>query len=173
MKQLYHLSCFLLALLLPASALAHDFEVDGIYYNIINDNEVAVTYKGTSVGQFEEYTDDVTIPETTTFNDTIYLVTSISEKAFSNCKGLTSIAVPNSVTSIGYYAFSYTGVSTVNFNAINCTNMGLGSYYSPPFSYCDNLTTLNIGNSVQIIPDAAFGNCSNLTGELVLPETVT
>ena len=45
MKQLLRFSILVLALLLPATAVAHIFEVDGIYYNI-NGNEVSVTYKG-------------------------------------------------------------------------------------------------------------------------------
>lgn len=38
---------FLLAMLLPTIALAHDFKANGIYYNI-NGNEATVTYQGTS-----------------------------------------------------------------------------------------------------------------------------
>ena len=38
----------LLLLLAATTATAHDFEVDGIFYNIINGNEAAVTYKGSS-----------------------------------------------------------------------------------------------------------------------------
>ena len=51
MKQLLKLTLLLLALLLPATATAHDFEVDGIYYKI-NGNEVAVTYRGTYSSQY-------------------------------------------------------------------------------------------------------------------------
>ena len=43
MKQFFRFSLLLLALLLPASATASDFEVDGIYYDI-NGNEATVTY---------------------------------------------------------------------------------------------------------------------------------
>ena len=46
MKHLFNLSLLLLALLLPATALAYDFEVDGIYYNM-NGNEATVTYQQT------------------------------------------------------------------------------------------------------------------------------
>ena len=45
MKQLIRFSLLLLAFLLPATAAAYDFEVDGIYYNINNSNEATVTYK--------------------------------------------------------------------------------------------------------------------------------
>ena len=41
MKNFIKTTLLLLALLLPAIATAHDFEVDGIYYNI-NGNNVAV-----------------------------------------------------------------------------------------------------------------------------------
>jgi hypothetical protein len=48
MKHLFQLSLLLLALLLPATALAHDFYVNGIYYNI-NGNEATVTYRGSNL----------------------------------------------------------------------------------------------------------------------------
>ena len=135
MKHLYKFSLLLLAFLLPAIAIAHDFEVDGIYYNI-NGNEATVTYKGTYSSQYSnEYSGDLTIPATVTYGGTSYSVTSIGDYAFSNCTGLTSVTIGNSVTSIGNDAFS------------NCTG----------------LTSVIIGNSVTSIRGSAFSGCTGLT----------
>ena len=62
-------------------------------------------------------------------------VTSIGEYAFYFCFGLTTVTIPNSVTSIGESAFSY----------------------------CSGLTTVTIPNSVTSIGDWAFRGCSGLT----------
>ena len=76
---------------------------------------------------------------------------------------MTEITIPNSVTSIGSSAFYYcTGLTTLNFNAENCTTMG-SSYY-PVFKWCSNLTAVNIGESVKTIPASAFSGCTGLTG---------
>ena len=103
----------LLSLLMSMAASvasAHDFEVNGIYYKITSSTTpytASVTYRGSSSTSYSnEYTGNVTIPETVTYNDITYSVTSIGEDAFYGCSGLTSIEIPNSVISIGNQAFS-------------------------------------------------------------------
>ena len=81
---------------------AYDIEVDGIYYNItsLTDLTVEVT-KGDN-----EYSGDIVIPSTITYKSKTLTVTSIQGWAFNDSFGLTSIVIPNSVTSIGEFAFS-------------------------------------------------------------------
>ena len=96
-------------LLSAATASAHDFEVNGIYYNINSDGtSVSVTFKGSSYDSYaNEYSGAVTIPASVTYSGKTYSVTSIGSHAFEDCSGLTSVEIPNSVTSIGGYAFAY------------------------------------------------------------------
>ncbi len=100
-----------LMLMISASVSAYDFKVDGIYYDITNTtkNEVAVTcgtlktYDGTD---YSDYNGDVIIPSLVTHGNITYTVSSIGPLAFLGCPGVTSITIPNSVTTIGYFAFS-------------------------------------------------------------------
>ena len=98
-------------------------------------------------------------------------MTTIKNGAFYQCTQLKSITIPNNVTSIDDRAFSNcTGLTTVNFNAENCTKMGSSSYRV--FENCTNLTTVNIGDAVKKIPSYAFYECNGLKS-IAIPNSVT
>ena len=184
MKTLKHLFTVLILLCCVGMAKAHDFEVGGIYYNILSgvDKTVEVTYRGTHYNEYSnEYTGSVVIPESITYNGTTYSVTSIGEEAFYYCTGLTSITIPNSVTSIGYDAFSgtawynnqpdgvvYAGKVLYRYKGTMPSNTSItikdgtlgitgGAFYE-----CDGLISIIIPNSVTSIGNAAFNGCTSL-----------
>ena len=104
MKKLF-LSTLLLAL--PLLGSAYDCQVDGIYYNLIPKGNMAeVTYqKFENDIYYSDYSGSVVIPEKFTYEGVEYSVTSIGGNAFENCSGVTSVTIPNSVTTIGLAAF--------------------------------------------------------------------
>ena len=159
-----------LLLLCATAVAAHDFETGGIYYNILSetDKTVEVTYIGKYYSSYpNEYTGSVVIPESVTYNGTIYSVTSIGYGAFGGCTGLTSITIPNSITSIGEKAFyGCTGLTSIIIpNSI--TSIGDAAFYG-----CKGLTSITIPNSVTSIGDEAFYGCSSFTS-IEIPNSVT
>lgn len=85
-------------------ALAYNtFIIDGINYRIDATTKTATVIELDWWGKYEG---DIIIPSSITIeNDGIYTVTSIGNSTFYDCTGLTSITIPNTVTSIGYNAF--------------------------------------------------------------------
>ena len=135
MKQKFfrRLAAAAVLLLSAATATAHDFEVDGIYYNMNSDGTtVSVTYSGNLYSDLSyEYSGAVTIPSTVTYRGTTYSVTKIGQDAFYSCSDLTSVNIPNSIIFID----------------------------SRAFGDCSGLTSVVIPNSVTTIDDGAFYNC--------------
>ena len=146
------------------------------------------------------YSGDIVIPDTVVSKKVSYKVTSIGESAFANCKSLTSISIPNSVTSIGDCAFYFSSLTSIEVNANNqnyasidgvlynkdvttliCCPGGKTSITIPnsvtsigssAFSSCKALTSITIPNSVTSIGDYAFYYCSSLTS-ITIPDSVT
>ena len=158
-------------LLCTTGVSAHDFEVDGIYYNITSNwwdsNTVEVTYQGDDYGAIEEYSGAVSIPATVTYDGQEYTVTSIGNEAFAYCYSLTSVQIPYSVTSIDSWAFDY--CSNLSYVSIPNSVTSIGAC---AFWYCSSLTYVPIPDSVNSIGDQAFYGCSGLT-LVVIPNSVT
>lgn len=175
----YTLRTILLALAFigtTSTALAYDFMVKGIYYNI-NGNEATVTYKTNQYvnnntwiyDYMNDFVGDVVIPETVTYNGNAYLVTAIGDYAFyqrNNNSNISSISIPNTVSSIGNSAFyNCSGLTEL---IIPNSVVTLGDY---AFRYCYNLASITLSNAIISIGNEAFSYCSKLTN-VVIPDGV-
>lgn len=136
---------------------------------ILNNTAVIVTrYKGTAA--------DVTIPsrykgkpvtmiDHAAFHNSSVVtsvtipdsVTSIPDDAFSYCSQLTNISIPNSVTFIGFSAFN----SCTSLKSITLPS-SLSTIQSYAFYNCGNLKTIRIPVSVTSIGNCAFDDCPSL-----------
>ncbi|MGJ8641871.1 MAG: leucine-rich repeat protein [Luteolibacter sp.] len=129
-------------------------------------------------------------------------VTSIGERAFYGCDGLTSVTIPTSVSSIGELAFSSCdGLTSFDISAANINYSsragvlfnksqtlliqypaGLSGDYTVPssvtnigeraFYFCHGLANVTIPSSVSIIGERAFYYCKDLTS-VTIPSSVT
>lgn len=78
-------------------------------------------------------------------------VTKLNGYTFYNCKSLVKVTLPEKLTHIGYYFYTYYGVETTGND---------GGFV---FAHCENLKEINIPESVQWIQNYAFLNCKSLT----------
>lgn len=195
-KQIIKFLFLLLAFGYAMEAKSGEFTVDGIWYYYTNedDDEVEVMYNKSG-----EYSGDVVIPSTVTYNGKQYTVTKIRTGAFLFETGLTAVTIPNSMTSIDSHAFhGCSNLEKVIWNARNAQDFlqeNTSYYYMHPFSSCEQLTdfafgdeveyipanlcyqltslkNLVIGNSVTNIGSSAFEGCTGLT-EVTIPNSVT
>ena len=138
---------FLICLLLTTislSASATTFNVGGINYDIISEEEQTV-----QVGDNSGFSGDAVIPESVEHGGKQYSVTTIGENAFSGCSNLTSVTIPVSVTRIRDYAF----YNCCGLNSITIpTSINSISIYS--FSGCEGVTTIK----VIVFDESAFLN---------------
>ncbi len=163
--KVFLVTAIMVAVTMPANA--YDFMVDGLCYNI-NDDEtsVTVTYERTNSPSYSALGSSLSIPESVTFNGITYLITAIGDSAFYECTDLTNVSISNSVTEIGKESFSCCtelASATIGNSVIS---IGEKAFY-----FC-KLTTLTIPNMVTSIGDSAFEFCRYLT-TVTIPNSVT
>ena len=118
-----------------------EFTDKGLRYTVLTSNLDKKV--GTVSVRDDNVTGHLVIPATVAYNDYTLTVTQIPDEAFRG-RSLTSVVIPDTVTSIGYLAFEYN----------------------------PSLSELTIGNSVTTIGGHAFQNCMEL-GMVVIPASVT
>ena len=161
MKKHLLLLCILLGLV-GTRVSAYDFEVDGMYYNIISVADL--TCEITSGDK--EYSGYIEIPSTVKYGNKILEVIEIGEKTFQRCKDLKSVIIPNSITSIGKEAFE--GCSSLNSTNIPNSITSIGE---EAFNGCSSLESFNIPSSVTSVGKSAFGGCQFIN--LVIEDRTT
>ena len=152
---------FLVTLLATAALWAYDFQSGDLYYNILSESTVEVTYQVYSYsGSSNNYAGltSVTIPASVTNDGKTYKVTSIGKYTFNECTSLTSVDISGSVTSIGQNAFwKCTSLTSVTLHD------GLTSIERSAFGYCSAMTSIDVPASVKSIGQGVFSNCKALT----------
>ena len=178
----------ILAILLPATAIAQDIEAGNIYYHINGNHAIVIA------GSYP-YSGDVVIPDTISHNGLDYPVTAIDQAAFRDSYALTSVSIPASVTAIGELAFAgctaldsvaisdlstwcsiefFTESSNPCYRAHHLYWKGVEvvdlvipdsvtTISSFAFTGCSSINSVSIPNTVNEIGLSSFSNCSSLS----------
>ena len=139
---------------------AQNKDDQGLTYTLNNDGTATVSGCDRTVTSIK-------IPSNVESNGQTYTVTSIGNGAFSECRSLTSVDIPDSVISIDSYAFASC------FSLTSVTIPGsVTSIGNSAFSDCVSLTSVDIPDGVTSIGNGAFLMCSGLTS-VDIPDSVT
>lgn len=126
------------------ASYGYDFEYNGLKYNFTT---TETGEKAVVVASNQIVSGDLIIPETVPYENEVYTVVAIGSYAFDeyNHESLTSVVIPNTVTSIGQQAFGT----------------------------CYNLESVTLPNALVSIGKMAFQDCESLKSPIVIPNTVT
>ena len=94
-------------------------------------------------------------------------VTTIGNYAFYGCCSLTNVIIPEGITSIGDSAFQEcSGIVSIKIPD-SVTNISQSA-----FSYCSSLSHIEIPKNVTVINSSLFASCTALTN-VIIPDSVT
>ena len=148
---------------------ANTIEGVAMTFKIISETDKTVQVDKGNTGGIAidwETSGPLTIPSEVTHSNVQYSVVAIGDNSLC-CEYLTSIEIPNSVTSIGNYAFW----SCTNLETVTLYN-GLEIIGREAFEYCDNLTNINLPEGLQTIQSGAFAYGKKLKN-VIIPSSVT
>ncbi len=97
-------------------------------------------------------------------------VKEIGEQAFSGCTGFDgTLTLSSKLVKIGQYAFyGCTGFTGSLKLPSSLTDIGIAAFLN-----CKYFTSLELSNTLSVIPGSAFKGCEGLSGSLVIPNSVT
>lgn len=160
---------FLLGICLSFYAKAVTFDVDGLRFEILSqDNqtvELAIKPKSISYPTYSTYSGDINIPSEVVFNGRTYKVVAIGDHAFSECTSLGNIIIPQSVESIGFGAFSYSNISEIGLPD-NLKSIGAAAFRD------SDIKEIIIPESVKDIETTIFANCRKLQKVQILTKQI-
>ena len=129
------------------------------FYNSNASKGYLISYSGSET--------DITLPDSfIAYNGTLVTEYEISSCAFYDSDKLTSVTIPNSVTTIGDSAFSSCDSLANVIIGDSVTTIG-----DSAFSGCDSLANVTIGDGVTTIGDSAFSSCDSLAS-VTIPDSV-
>jgi len=153
-------------LFMTYSSTPSEFTVGDMIYRV-NDDNVSVTV----IGHVEGYNAQgaLVIPESVSYQGHNYTVTVIGNAAFMYCFYLTSLTIPNSVTTIEEAAFAYCSGFTGDLVIPNSVVTIEPSAFFTCYAFDGDLI---LGTGVTSIGAWAFNSCDGLTGVLNIPSNV-
>ena len=124
-------TCFDIALLKEGSGNGFDFSMGENAEIVSNGIKYKLYPSKTAEVLKNNYSGDIVIPATVTYNNITYKVTSLGDYCFYNCRSLTSITLPAGITSLGDYCFRY----------------------------CSSLTSITLPDGITSLRDMCFSDC--------------
>ena len=171
-KQLLSL---LFAITISINIWSSSISFGGFWYDLdLNNHTASVTYKGSRYDAYaDEYQGNIVIPSSFIYHDgSIFTVTSIGEYAFCDCRGVTSVTIPESITRIDGSAFSNCdGITSVTINSDSITSKTYTTSSNIGTIFGSQVTEYVIGDSIKNIGEYAFSAC-NITS-ITIPVNVT
>ena len=144
---------------------AHDFEVDGIYYNVVSLESLTCEVSSPSESE-SQYSGIINVPSEITYNGRKLDVIGIGNSAFWGCEDLKEVVLPETISQIGSYAFR---------NCYNMERLNLPSTISSigecAFENCRKLTSAIIPTSLTKLSSGLFRCCYELK-EIIIPENI-
>ena len=143
------------------SAYAADgdnFTYQGIKYTVLDEAAGTVeTMESTSSNGYDiangEYEGDAVVPAQVEYNGKTYTVIGIGEGSFYWDSDLTGITFPETLQYIGESAFYKTGITSLEIPE------SVTSIETSAFGYCTDLTTITLPASITSLPGYAFSMC--------------
>ena len=183
-------TCFDIAILKEGGGNGFDFSIGENAEIVSNGIKYKLYPSKTAEVLKNDYSGDIVIPATVTYNNITYKVTSLQNYCFEGCSSLTSINLPAGITSLGDFCFRYCssltsitlpdGITSLGYMCFkDCSSLtsislpsGITSLEWYCFDGCSSLTSISLPSGITELKGGCFGDCSSLTS-ISLPSGIT